>query len=180
MVVDWVEFRLAISGTQRPPSQGYLFLCPPANLRCGPASFQWPHYPAYWSLDPLGGENLSPEEAVQLGFPTIELRIGADVRTWDASVYQGISKFYEAKGFNPDTEDVARHLRHQLWKLSVEVGVQFADSMIFPFALSANLTEPRFQLTTSVTVVKKLALMLHPTTRIKRSTVRQSIQFSRH
>ncbi|KAJ7812013.1 hypothetical protein B0H14DRAFT_2858357 [Mycena olivaceomarginata] len=107
VVVDRASFELTISGTRQPPPQGYLFLCSVANLQCGPSSFRWPNFPA----------------SNTAGFPIIELRTWVTTRSWNANVYQGIRQFYEAKGFNPDTQDVARHLKHPLWELSVEVDV---------------------------------------------------------
>ncbi|KAJ7107486.1 hypothetical protein C8R44DRAFT_597450, partial [Mycena epipterygia] len=65
---------------------------------------------AYWSLDPSGAQSLTPEEADRLGFPSIKASTEVRTRSWDASVYAGLRKFHEAKGFDPDSQDVARHL----------------------------------------------------------------------
>ncbi|KAJ7710252.1 hypothetical protein B0H16DRAFT_1820981, partial [Mycena metata] len=91
------------AGQGLPP--GYLFLCPPDNFRTGPTSFKWPNRPAYWSLDPDGIEVLSTEEAERLGFPPFRLATEIKRMSWDASVYAGLRKFHQAKGFDPDSQD---------------------------------------------------------------------------
>ncbi|KAJ7755486.1 hypothetical protein B0H16DRAFT_715739 [Mycena metata] len=40
------------------------------------------------------------------------------MRSWDASVYAGLRKFHRAKGFDPDSQDVARHLGYPLYQVS--------------------------------------------------------------
>ncbi|KAJ6556265.1 hypothetical protein B0H19DRAFT_947689, partial [Mycena capillaripes] len=97
---------------------GYLFVCPPTDLQTGASSFRWPGCPAYWSLDPLGGKRLSTNEVTRLGFPSIEFKVGACRRSWDASVYDGLRQFHRAKGFDPDSQDVARHLGYPLYQIS--------------------------------------------------------------
>ncbi|KAJ7721789.1 hypothetical protein B0H16DRAFT_1790311, partial [Mycena metata] len=101
--------------------QSYLFLCPTTDFKTGSSSFRWPECPAYWSLDPSGLDRLSTEEATQLGFPSFQLttRVHRDSR--DASVYAGLWQFHRAKGFDPESQDVARHLREPLYKISREV-----------------------------------------------------------
>ncbi|KAJ6518083.1 hypothetical protein C8R47DRAFT_1232033, partial [Mycena vitilis] len=105
---------------------GYLFLCPTADLKTGPSSFHWPACPAYWSLDPSGIARLSTEEAKRLGFPSIQLEKKLCVQSWDASVYAGLRQFHRAKGFDPDSQDVARHLGHPLYQLTGDLEVPFA------------------------------------------------------
>ncbi|KAJ6518075.1 hypothetical protein C8R47DRAFT_5096 [Mycena vitilis] len=99
---------------------GYLFLCPTADFKIGPSSFRWPECPAYWSLDPSGIERLSTEEATRLGFPSIRLATELWVYSWDDSVYAGLRQFHQAKGFDPDSQDVARHLGCPLLELTKE------------------------------------------------------------
>ncbi|KAJ6462852.1 hypothetical protein C8R45DRAFT_789425, partial [Mycena sanguinolenta] len=72
----------------------------------------------YWSLDPSGIDRLSPDDAIQLGFLTFELTAKAYRSYWDASVYEGLRQFHHAKGFDPYSQDVARHLGHPLYGLS--------------------------------------------------------------
>lgn len=45
---------------------------------------------------------------------------------WDASVYAGLRQFYQAKGFNPDNQDVARYLGHPLYQFINEIEPPFA------------------------------------------------------
>ncbi|KAJ7687121.1 hypothetical protein B0H17DRAFT_984758, partial [Mycena rosella] len=98
---------------------GYLFLCPRKDLHPDdPICIRLPDCPAYWSLDPTGVERLSAEEATDLGFPSFELTLVGSGDSWDSSVYDGLRQFHEAKGFDPYSQDVARHLGDQLYKLS--------------------------------------------------------------
>ncbi|KAJ7455174.1 hypothetical protein FB451DRAFT_984505, partial [Mycena latifolia] len=71
----------------------------------------------YWSLDPSGVERMSLEEAEQLGFPSFELEMKYQGWSWDESVYNGIRQFHQAKGFDPDSQDVALELGHPLFRL---------------------------------------------------------------
>ncbi|KAJ6576993.1 hypothetical protein DFH09DRAFT_355483 [Mycena vulgaris] len=119
-----ILFRITISAPPQTPPNGYLFLCP--TLHCGPSSFQWPNCHAFWSLDPLGVERLSAQEVLALGFPAIELTTYVRGTSWDAKVYEGIHRFHQAKGFDPDSLDVSRHLGYPLYELSNDPGVPFA------------------------------------------------------
>ncbi|KAJ7732546.1 hypothetical protein B0H16DRAFT_1253636, partial [Mycena metata] len=87
---------------------GYLFHCPPTEFQTAPTSFRWPECPAYWSLDPSGAERLSTEEATQLGFPSFQLTTRVHGWSWDAGVYAGLRQFHQGKGFDPESQDVAR------------------------------------------------------------------------
>ncbi|KAJ7624156.1 hypothetical protein B0H17DRAFT_963923, partial [Mycena rosella] len=98
---------------------GYLFLCPCEDLRSDdPTCFRHPDCPAYWSLDPTGFERLSAEAAESLGFPSFEFKMAAVGKSWDASVYDGLRQFHEAKGFDPYSQDVARHIGCKMYELS--------------------------------------------------------------
>jgi hypothetical protein len=105
---------------------GYLFLCPPKHFQTGPSSFRWPECPTYWSLDPSGVEHLGIEDATALGFPSISLSTEIRGLSWDGSVYTGLHQFHQAKGFDPDSQDVARHLGEPLYYLAAETDVPFA------------------------------------------------------
>ncbi|KAJ7340583.1 hypothetical protein DFH08DRAFT_665092, partial [Mycena albidolilacea] len=71
----------------------------------------------YWSLDSTGAKRLSSEDAASLGFPTTQLSTLVVGCSWDASVYAGISQFHQAKGFDPESQDVAQHLGRPLYEL---------------------------------------------------------------
>ncbi|KAF7372516.1 hypothetical protein MVEN_00113500 [Mycena venus] len=125
-LVHSVHFELKLSATEEKPPPGFLFLCPAASFKTGPSSFRWPDIPAYWSLDPSGAERISMNEATQIGFPAIDLTTDIWTRSWDDSVYAGLRHFHQAKTFNPETPDVARHLGYPLYQLSSKVDPPFA------------------------------------------------------
>ncbi|KAJ7477920.1 hypothetical protein B0H11DRAFT_2424403, partial [Mycena galericulata] len=98
---------------------GYLFLCPLKNLQTpDKAGFQLTRCQAYWSLNPSGTYKLSVEEALSLGFPApVPLEIKLRVRDWGEREYTGLRQFHQAKGFDPDSQDVARHLGYPLYQV---------------------------------------------------------------
>jgi hypothetical protein len=89
---------------------GFLFLYCPSPRHSTPAKSQDSSSIAYWSLDRTGRQRLSPEDARSLGFPAIKAEIGVHVKSWDTTTYLFLRQFHEGKGFDPDSEDVARHL----------------------------------------------------------------------
>jgi hypothetical protein len=46
--------------------------------------------------------------------------------SWDETVYTGLCAFHKGKGFDPDSQDVARHLGYPLYRLSSELESPFA------------------------------------------------------
>jgi hypothetical protein len=126
VLVNGMSFAVQISGTTEDPPDGFLFLCPGNDFQDRPSSFRWPLCHAYWSFDPSGAERLNAEEATQHGFPYIRLITTIDTWYWDASVYAGLRQFHQANGFDPDNQNVARHLRNQLYQLSSETDPPFA------------------------------------------------------
>ncbi|KAJ7754802.1 hypothetical protein B0H16DRAFT_1690405 [Mycena metata] len=87
-------------------------------------SFRWPDCAAYWSRDPLGAVRLSLEEAEEAGFPLITLELSASGDSWDSIDYAALWQFHQAKGFAPDSQEIARHLGHPLYELCDEVAVE--------------------------------------------------------
>jgi hypothetical protein len=75
------------------------------------------------------------EDATALGFPSILLSTNIEGWSWDASVYTGLRQFHQAKGFDPDSLDVARHLEEPLYRLAAETDVPFA------YGISTILTQ---------------------------------------
>ncbi|KAJ7111706.1 hypothetical protein C8R44DRAFT_563485, partial [Mycena epipterygia] len=69
----------------------------------------------YWSLDPSGVERLSTAEAEQHGFPDLELNIWVYGKFWNGIVYSGLRLFHMGKGFDPETQELARHLGYPLF-----------------------------------------------------------------
>ncbi|KAJ6504501.1 hypothetical protein DFH09DRAFT_943864, partial [Mycena vulgaris] len=72
----------------------------------------------YWSRDPDGLDPIHTEEAARLGYPTAKLSSPVRFRSWDSDVYIGLRQFHEAKGFDADSQELARHLGHSLFKLA--------------------------------------------------------------
>ncbi|KAJ6464400.1 hypothetical protein C8R45DRAFT_499019 [Mycena sanguinolenta] len=115
---DRVYFDLSVHRSYFNQRRGYLFVCPPEDFRAGGNSFKWPDCPAYWSLDPSGADRLSRETAETLGFPGIRIQTHMSGTSWDISVYEGLRRFHQGKGFDPDSQDLARHLDYPLFELS--------------------------------------------------------------
>ncbi|KAJ7469386.1 hypothetical protein B0H11DRAFT_2283845 [Mycena galericulata] len=119
-LVSDVEFEFSVPHDffSAPLPHGYLFVCPPEDFRLpGTSSFRWPDCPAYWSFDPTGAERLSSEAAMHHGFPPFNFRARVKLRSWDDSVYAGLREFHESRGFDPDSQDMARHLGHLIYKV---------------------------------------------------------------
>ncbi|KAJ7046309.1 hypothetical protein C8F04DRAFT_1063920 [Mycena alexandri] len=125
-LLEYVEFTMDIQRATEEPSTGYLFVCPASHFRIGPVSFKWPDCPAYWSFDSSGSERLSPDEATRLGFPSLKLATRVGPYSWDTSVYAGLRQFHTGKGFDPDSQDVARHLDYPLFQISNHAEDRFA------------------------------------------------------
>ncbi|KAJ6566584.1 hypothetical protein B0H19DRAFT_899844, partial [Mycena capillaripes] len=71
---------------------------------------------AYWSLDSNGVDVLDTEQAKELGFPALKVTMTVLGNSWDDSVYAGLRRFHQCKGFDPDSPDVARHLGYPLFQ----------------------------------------------------------------
>jgi hypothetical protein len=76
------------------------------------------------------------EHAIQLGFPPVE-RLSTDVwgLSWDPRVYTGFSVFQAAKGFDPDSRDVAQHLGWSLYEISSETLAHREPKYVSPVLL---------------------------------------------
>ncbi|KAJ7315717.1 hypothetical protein DFH08DRAFT_820290 [Mycena albidolilacea] len=97
-----VVFKLEISRTTEEPPARFLFLCPQKDFKTSPSTYCWPDCPAYWS---------------RLGFPTFWCAAEICGFSWDASVYEGLQKFHQAKGFESHTQDLAWHLGEPFYQL---------------------------------------------------------------
>jgi hypothetical protein len=115
-MITAITFEFKIPPPQTSAPAGYLFVCPMERFQTGPHSFRWPAFPA-WSLDRSGASILSTEEATHMGFPSMESNATVRTRSYDASVYAGLRKFHEAKGFDAESQDVARHLGVPLYQI---------------------------------------------------------------
>ncbi|KAF7353215.1 Kinase-like protein [Mycena sanguinolenta] len=118
--IDRVCFMLQITDEHDIP-EGYLFICPPEDFRTGIEPhvnlYQWPACPAYWSLDPSGAARLSTEDTKNLGFPAIHIETRMYGYSRDRSVYEGLRRFHQGKGFDPESRDVARQLGYPLFEM---------------------------------------------------------------
>ncbi|KAF7334332.1 hypothetical protein MSAN_02378000 [Mycena sanguinolenta] len=115
-----VLFTLRVGNDHHIDPKGYLFVCPAQDFRIGPENanlYQWPACPAYWSLDPFGAARLSTQDAESLGFPAIHIETIIAGESWYRSVYEGLRRFHEGKGFDPDSREVARQLGYPLYEV---------------------------------------------------------------
>ncbi|KAJ7708013.1 hypothetical protein B0H16DRAFT_1632916 [Mycena metata] len=127
LLIESIYFTITIRSVGEDPPHGYLSLCPKEDFETSPSSYRWPNRPVYWSLDPEGIKVLSTEEAAWLGFPSFQLTTEVRGKSWDPSVYTGLRTFHQAKGFNPDSQEVALHLGKRLFRLSRDVNSPFAQ-----------------------------------------------------
>jgi hypothetical protein len=132
VLLHGASFNISVSEALEHPPPGYLFVCPEKDLQIGPSSFRFPDCPVYWSRDLSGTERLSLEEATELGFPSIGLSTSIFGASWDADVYAVLRQFHRAKGFDPDSQDVVRHLGYPLYQLSNAMDALFAHGKLSP------------------------------------------------
>ncbi|KAJ7064468.1 hypothetical protein C8F01DRAFT_768704 [Mycena amicta] len=109
LAYEWAEVQFTVP--EGVPT-GYLFCIPPLQKK--PSHF-------FWSLDPLGHERLSWKEARTRGFPRLIFSRKVRSWRWDASMYEEIRAQHIAKGFDPDSQDVARHLGYPLFELVSDI-----------------------------------------------------------
>ncbi|KAJ7751356.1 hypothetical protein B0H16DRAFT_829637 [Mycena metata] len=64
----------------------------------------------YWSLDPLGKTRLTQKESDALGFPRLRFCFVTAVNFWHDYQYSALSAFWQARGLNPHSNDVAELL----------------------------------------------------------------------
>ncbi|KAJ6465888.1 hypothetical protein C8R45DRAFT_839643 [Mycena sanguinolenta] len=88
----------------------YLFVCSPEDFRSEANLFQWPSCPAYWSLEPSGAAHLSTEDAKKLGLSAIHVETVLRGVSWDNGVYKGLRQFHRGNGFDPESQEIAKHL----------------------------------------------------------------------
>ncbi|KAJ6512516.1 hypothetical protein C8R45DRAFT_960619 [Mycena sanguinolenta] len=136
VVLERIRFTLTVSAVEGPTSTGFLFLCPPKHFQTGETSFKWPDCPAYWSLDASGAKRLTSADAINFGFPSYSISTHIRGLSWDASDYVELRHFHKGKGFDPDSQDLARHLGYELY--------QVADQLTVPFAHIDDEDSPHF------------------------------------
>ncbi|KAK7006298.1 hypothetical protein R3P38DRAFT_2555904 [Favolaschia claudopus] len=122
--VQRLEFTVHLkpnTNTYSLPPEGFLFLCPIKDFRASPILFKMPQCPVYWSLEASGANQLSADQASELGFPTICIQTEIRGRSWNDNVCIGLREFHRAKGFDPESQDVARYLGDPLYRLCSDV-----------------------------------------------------------
>ncbi|KAJ7104838.1 hypothetical protein C8R44DRAFT_332464 [Mycena epipterygia] len=127
LLVECITYWLTFSGPLQNIPEGYLFLCPLEDFQSNNGTrLATPECPAYWSFDPAGGSRLCPEDASNLGFPSLEFNMDVHVRSWHENVYAALSHFHAGKGFDPNSPDIARHLGYPIFELSCTPNVECA------------------------------------------------------
>ncbi|KAF7337285.1 hypothetical protein MSAN_02281000 [Mycena sanguinolenta] len=144
VLVDRVQFSLRITDQHHIPD-GYLFVCPPQDFCTSTKPhanlYQWPACPAYWSLNPSGADRLSTEDARILRFPAIHMETVVQGWSWDHSIYEGLQRFHEGKGHDPESWEVAKQLGYPLYEVSSERVPFPAREVKYP-SLSCDLQDP--------------------------------------
>ncbi|KAF8152119.1 hypothetical protein K438DRAFT_377381 [Mycena galopus ATCC 62051] len=121
--VNGVDFTLHFP--QSPPN-GYFFLCPLEDFQTSEGLFQRAEALGYWSHDPSGTPRLSPVESINCGFPVPQLKLRVSVCSWDKVYYDALHRFHLAKGFDPDSQDVAVHFGYPLYQIRSRLEPLFA------------------------------------------------------
>ncbi|KAJ6549634.1 hypothetical protein B0H10DRAFT_2128319 [Mycena sp. CBHHK59/15] len=160
-LVERIQYSIHFPGTLDGIPRGYLFLCPLEDLQTADGTqFRHADLVAYWSLNPLGIEKLSTEEAENLGFPPLELTMEVPGHCWPEITYSALRQFHQAKGFDPESQDVARHLGYPLYQISPEWETRFAYVEEF---VEPELTESNSPSNSEIDGVQCLPLITHHT-----------------
>ncbi|KAJ7435595.1 hypothetical protein B0H11DRAFT_1662951, partial [Mycena galericulata] len=64
----------------------------------------------FWSHDPYGRSRLSSAGARDLGMPHVFMQARVGGSTWPRADYELLRQFHFAKGFNPDSSEIAHRL----------------------------------------------------------------------
>ncbi|KAJ7142252.1 hypothetical protein C8R44DRAFT_760419 [Mycena epipterygia] len=118
--LPYITYWVTLLPTKDTNPPGYLFVCPLEDLKstASASRFRLPEQQAYWAIDPTGADRLSAEDAERLGFPELSFSAHVWESSWDESVYAGLRKFHAGKGFDPTSQDLARHLGVPLYHLA--------------------------------------------------------------
>jgi hypothetical protein len=123
--VDGLAFALrclpSLFNTHEP--EGYLFVCPPEDVRAGDW-LRWPDCPAYWSLNPSGASRLRAEDPRILGF-IIHIETTIYGSSWDETVYDELRLKHRGRGWDTDR---SRDISVMLLKLSTDAKTLLACS----------------------------------------------------
>ncbi|KAJ7651294.1 hypothetical protein FB45DRAFT_34403 [Roridomyces roridus] len=129
-VVDSVQVTFYMLNTAEHCAQDvsprYFFLCPLEDFSRTQNSFALPENLWFWSFDPSGNTRFTGKDAANHGFPPVKVDMEIWLHSWDASVYDALRKVHSAKGFDPDSQEVAIHLGYPLCQLGSEEEETFA------------------------------------------------------
>ncbi|KAJ7050655.1 hypothetical protein C8F01DRAFT_1067498 [Mycena amicta] len=111
-IVSGIEYLVSFDPkvVPSPPKQAYLFLCPLEDMRSSEGRFVHPNMAAFWSLDPSGRTRLSHWNATMFGLPTLSFKMKVWARSWTEGMYSALREFHAGKGFDPDSQDIAKEL----------------------------------------------------------------------
>jgi hypothetical protein len=116
-----IFFFFSLQPTSQPNElrdKAFLFLPPLMDfLSPDGTRFQYPTRTPYWSLNLSGDPPLAPAHEIALGLPSVKLEIVMEGRYYSPQVYEAIREFHQHKGFNPESQDVARKLGDELYHL---------------------------------------------------------------
>ncbi|KAK6966768.1 hypothetical protein R3P38DRAFT_3152229 [Favolaschia claudopus] len=114
-VVTGVNVHARIHPSKPSISEAILFI-PPRSAFLTPdgTRLQYPAEQPYW-FDTWHQESLSADKAERLGLPVIELSIDFESVYLDKSTLELIRAFHQGKGFDPDSQNIAKHLGHPLY-----------------------------------------------------------------
>ncbi|KAJ7651304.1 hypothetical protein FB45DRAFT_34536, partial [Roridomyces roridus] len=119
--IEHLGLKIRIAGPHiKQVSPRYFFLCPLEHFSRAPDSFGLPETPWFWSFDPTGKDRFTEEEATNHGFPAVMVDMYVCLNSWYAGVYDALRKFHSAKGFDPDSQQLAIHLGYPLYQLASE------------------------------------------------------------
>ncbi|KAK7007497.1 hypothetical protein R3P38DRAFT_2792265 [Favolaschia claudopus] len=117
-VVRRIKVKAIIHPSKPSIDEAELFLPPlSAFLALGCTHLQYPTLQTeqpFW-FDPISKQPLSGKTAQELGLPEIEIAIRVKSQYLDQSTLKSLREFHRAKGFAPDTQDIAKQLKNPLY-----------------------------------------------------------------
>ncbi|KAK7039968.1 hypothetical protein R3P38DRAFT_3181791 [Favolaschia claudopus] len=120
--IDRIQIRYKVIGWA-PGSLGkiYLFLPPYRTFFSADLTrVCFPKAEPYWSFNPSGTDHLSNNQTSAPAIPQTCLEILVDQISIDEAVLEDIHKFNTRKGFDADSQEVAKHLELPLYCLGAE------------------------------------------------------------
>ncbi|KAF9267840.1 hypothetical protein L218DRAFT_649132 [Marasmius fiardii PR-910] len=82
----------------------------------------------FWSFDPNGGTQISPDECKYLGLPVkLSLNVEYTQDSWPTKAYKALHDYQIARGFNPKTTDFAQSRGHPIFKIVPQTENHFQE-----------------------------------------------------